>query len=65
MLPKLSHIVVAFLSLLLFCIPLMGCSRAPQDYPPCVTEESGPEFSPCHWDADVRGNQTGQSFTNR
>lgn len=30
--------------------------------PPCLTEESGPEFPPCFWDAQQRSNGKGYSF---
>jgi hypothetical protein len=31
-------------------------------YAPCVTEETGPEFPPCYYNAKVRGNGSGHSF---
>lgn len=61
MLPNFKHIAVACFALIMFCIPLMGCSNdESRGYPPCITEDS----ESCYWDGDTRGNKTGVSFIN-
>lgn len=35
---------------------------SPADYPACITDESGPEFPACYWNAAERGNRTGHSY---
>lgn len=40
------------------------CGPVPApEYVPCVTDETGPDFPACYWDASERGNGLGQSFT--
>lgn len=53
-----SILAVAFL---LFCATV-GTWERTESLPalPCATEDAE---GPCYWDADVRGNGTGQSFT--
>lgn len=47
---------------LLVTLAVTGCEpkkTAPQDLPPCPTEDSGQN---CFWDAQQRGNGQGRSF---
>lgn len=47
---------------LLVALAATGCrtrTTAPQDLPPCPTEDSGRN---CFWDAEHRGNGQGRSF---
>jgi hypothetical protein len=47
---------------LLIALLLTLSPLAAHTLPPCATDETGPEFAPCYWDASERGNGQGTSY---